>query len=871
VSFNCFISYAGANLPLAETLHRRLTAAGLKVWFDCARLQPGYNWHREIEEACESSRVVLPILTPLWKLSEWTRFETYGAESIIPLLAEGLWQHVSTPPLAALHYLDFNADDATLIAAIRDRFAQPPPEKAPRVAQLKYRPNPYFVGRDDTLVEIHEKLHRNPTAALTQGRVEAVTALGGVGKTTIAREYAEKFWRCYRQMFWVDCRVGIEAEFSGLFGIDPQSKQADRAKAAYAELNRRDPSNPRLLILDNAEDEDSVTPWIPRTGNCHTLITSRFTAWSPGIEQQPVRILKPDSARELLLRRSGRESHLAAADNLAQELGYLPLALEQAAAYIRQQGDGFTFADYLSLYTKAERELLAEPSRGSTEYPATVYTTWRTTIEKLPQGARDILRVGAFLSPAPIPFRMFLTGDTLEFEQRSYKKALLDYSMILPQPDDSFSVHPLVQAVERHRVDVTERSALLDRAVSLLSDYGPHPSDDYRNWPMWKALTPHGEALWEHLKLTECSVPTAFLLHELAKYAATQSDYDAAEPMFRQALKIRERILGPDHSDTLMSVNDLAELLMAKGEHGTAELLSLGALETAERVLGPEHPCTLASVNNLALLLHHRNDFGAAEQLFRRALETRERVLGREHPDTIVSSNNLALLLCGKGDYAAAEALYRRALEASEQTHGAHHPVTLISINNLAGLLERKRDYTAAEPLFRRALEGWEHVLGSENPHTFRFVNNLAVLLYRKADYAAAEPLYRRALEARERVLGSDHPDTLVSINNLAELLRARGDHATAEPLCRRALEARERVLGSNHPDTLISINNLALLLYSKGDYAAAEPLYRRALEAAKRTLGLEHPNTWQYRQNLSILLLKKRLSWINRIFRRRP
>src|ERR1051325_8471296 len=203
--YDCFISYASLDLPLAESLHARLTQAGFSVWFDKARLNPGCNWHREIEQACESSRVVLPILTPRWKRSEWTRYETYGAEAVIPLLVEGRWEEVSTPPLAPLQNHACALADDTLFAAIRERLAQPPPEKAPRVARLKYRPNPYFVGRDETLVEIHEKLHRNPTTALTQGRVEAVTALGGVGKTTIAREYAEKFWRCYRQMFWVDC------------------------------------------------------------------------------------------------------------------------------------------------------------------------------------------------------------------------------------------------------------------------------------------------------------------------------------------------------------------------------------------------------------------------------------------------------------------------------------------------------------------------------------------------------------------------------------------------------------------------------------------------------------------------------------------
>jgi hypothetical protein len=97
MAYDCFLSYASQDLTHAESVYARLTAAGFKVWFDKARLQPGYNWHKEIEESCETSRVVLPLLTPRWKQSEWTRYETYGAEAVIPLLVEGRWEDVSTP------------------------------------------------------------------------------------------------------------------------------------------------------------------------------------------------------------------------------------------------------------------------------------------------------------------------------------------------------------------------------------------------------------------------------------------------------------------------------------------------------------------------------------------------------------------------------------------------------------------------------------------------------------------------------------------------------------------------------------------------------------------------------------------------------
>src|SRR5437867_11553153 len=223
--YDCFISYASADLAFAEELNRRLRKADFSVWFDKSRLNPGCDWHKDIELSCEDSRLVLPVLTPRWKHSEWTLYETYGSEAIIPLVFEGAWNEVSTPPLESFQAETITVADLDaggwerLFAALRRLLARPAPQKLTRLVDLKYRANRHFVGRAQDLVFIHEELHSKPRPELTQGRLLAITAMGGVGKTTLARQYAEKFWRCYPQMFWVDARRGLESEFAGIHDL----------------------------------------------------------------------------------------------------------------------------------------------------------------------------------------------------------------------------------------------------------------------------------------------------------------------------------------------------------------------------------------------------------------------------------------------------------------------------------------------------------------------------------------------------------------------------------------------------------------------------------------------------------------------------
>ncbi|RXK82136.1 tetratricopeptide repeat protein [Chlorobaculum sp. 24CR] len=287
-----------------------------------------------------------------------------------------------------------------------------------------------------------------------------------------------------------------------------------------------------------------------------------------------------------------------------------------------------------------------------------------------------------------------------------------------------------------------------------------------------------------------------------------QINYPEAERYYKKAAAIED--------ENPLYLNTHAGILWKMGRYAEAEPLFRRALSIGEKTLGPEYPDVAASLNNLAVLLSDQGNYTEAEPLFRRAFAIREKVLGPNHPDVATDLNNLALLLKTQGKYDEAGLLFRRALAMNEKALGPNHPDVATNLNNLALLLSDQEKYAEAEPLYRRALAIDEKALSSNHPDVATDLNNLALLLSDQEKYAEAEPLYRRALVIDEKALGSNHPNVATRLNNLASLLYGQGKYDDAEPLFRRALVIDEKALGPNHPTTVLYRNNLNALLAKK-------------------------------------------------------
>ena len=343
----------------------------------------------------------------------------------------------------------------------------------------------------------------------------------------------------------------------------------------------------------------------------------------------------------------------------------------------------------------------------------------------------------------------------------------------------------------------------------------------------------------------------------LALALVWQTKYAEAETEYRAVLKLREKVLGPSHPDTLATRNSLAGTLLWEGKYAEAENELRGLIKLKEEVLGPEDPSSLKTRVNLANALFAQAKYAEAEAAYRVVRKLMEKVLGAEHPTTLQCRSNLAEALDHQGKYAKAETEFVDLIKLEEKVLGPEHPDTLTIRSNFAETLDHERRYAEAETENRAVINLREKVLGAENADTLQTRSNLAAVLDHQGKYTEAEIDDRLVIQLEEKRLGPEHPNTLETRSSLAEVLQHEGKYAEAEAEDRAVLALREKVLSPDHSDTLKTCFNLAVCLRAEGKNEEAATFAQRAADGARRILGEEHPETRSY-QDLAAELTGK-------------
>jgi tetratricopeptide (TPR) repeat protein len=870
--YDFFLSRRGSVAAIAQEVTDVLTEKGYSVFVQDYDIPIAANFIEEMHEAVKNARDLVVLFTRDYEQSPYTRMEFTSFEANAAQSAEHrrmvILRCEDTPLLGlfAPHvYQDLvgirDAEErrSRILAALegRSQALEPPPRPfigvPPRIAS--------FTGRAKQIDKLDAILMHEKPAAVTQtvGRA-AVQGMGGVGKTSLAIEYAHRYRNLYAGVCW--CPAETRTRFlSALANLAvtlgaASADEADIEKSAKATLGRLAEQRATwLLVYDNVTSPDDIADLLPSAG-ARVLITSRFSDWGGLADEVPLDVLPPEEAIEFLQVRTGHSDH-SGAKTLAEALGHLPLALDHAAAYCKRTQMRFT------QYAAKALSLIATVPRGA-NYPNSVAATFSLAISEAVSQCAVAEALMAFLAQcAPDRIPMLLVEGAIddEGERLEALAALAEVSLVKHDPFDdgtkAVTVHRLVQAVARARLEADDLAQeVAERIVERLSTIYPDDAfDNPKSWPLCRQLTPHLLAYQAaSLNGTPITGDWAYLLGRAGAYFHIQRDLAGARALYERALEIFETSLGPEHRMVGWSLNNLAMVLRAQGDLAVARPLFERALAISERTLGPEHPARAANLNNLAGLFEDQGDLTEARALFERALAIQEKVLGPEHPGTAAGLNNLARVLQAQGDLGQARRLFERALAIYEELD-PEHPNTAACLANLASLHEAQGDLAAQRPLLERALTIHEKVFGPGHLDTAISLNNLARVLQAQGDLGQARRLFERALAIREKVLGPEHLDTAISLHNLALLFQAEGDLAAARPLFERALAIHEKVFGPEHLETAESLYHLATLRQQQRDFAAARPLFERALIICEKARGPEHPDTARSLNNLAALL----------------
>ncbi|GAA1307308.1 ATP-binding protein [Planotetraspora silvatica] len=720
-----------------------------------------------------------------------------------------------------------------------------------------------FVGREDQLSRMADLLDApgfaDPAAAPVIRLV--VQGMGGIGKSELVRVYGARHRDRYRLMWWITAD-GPDAITRGLAALAAAlhppialvQDLAEQARWAAAWLRTHDRW---LLAFDNVDDPGNVREWVDllaRPGG-HIVITTRRDVYWPGAHVITLNVLSEEAAADLLMTVSGRTGPADAehAAEIVRELGRLPVAVEQAAAFIRMERTT-SLGRYLAGLHDHPEEHYRKREEGTTEQ-RTMARLWDAHLAALRRhdqdrglGSEHLLRVLAHLAPDNVPWAVLVQPPVNDLD--GSLRLLASYSMITRSGEDAaetVSTHRLFQSVIRTGLDYDDprrRAARDDAVAAVLSAAPPYPDTDPGGWPAWRDLLLHIDALEAHHPPDTESENLSALLNMAALYAFTQGMVELGHRYARRALSIAEVVYGPDHPTLAVRLGNLAMSLYGLDRSAEAVPLFERALSITEAALGPDHPDVAIRLSNLAACFLALDRPDEAVPLFKRAMTITAAAQGLEHPIMATLLSNLASCYLRLDRPAEAVPLLELALEITEISLGPDHPTVATSLTNLASSFRALDRPAEAVPLDERALAVTEAAYGPHHPFMTTSLLNLAKSLHALDRSDEAIPLEEKALAITEAAHGPDHPDVAIRLGDLASSLLALDRPDEAMPLFERALAITEAAHGPDHPDVAISLGELAACQLALDRPAEAIPLFERALAITEAAHGPDHPDT---------------------------
>ncbi|MGW5876916.1 FxSxx-COOH system tetratricopeptide repeat protein [Nocardiopsis terrae] len=767
---------------------------------------------------------------------------------------------------------------------------------------------PVFVGRAELLRDLRSNIRNRNRQVIT-----ALNGMSGVGKSELAKEYIYLHSEEYDLICWIPSRHENQirqafTEIAARIGLDVTRADSGHVIHGVLEsLRQGEVFRKWLLVFDNAGDRETLDQYIPVAGDGHVIITSQDRSWQRAGTEASLEITEfsRQESVELLRRRGPRGLTEDEAERLAEELGNLPLALNQAAVWLHEVG--MDVPEYLRRLAEKSSEMIRLLEPVDPDYPIPVAAAWNVSLEQLAvdsPGAIRLLQLCSFLGTVPIPRSLFRFGRDIDGPEE-LRTILSDppllgmairdigrYSLAhVDHQQDTISLHRLVKPAVQASMSEREQERLKHCAHQLLSRNDPQ-NDSAEAMRTYARLLPHVLAS-EAWSCEDAWVRS--LVIQLCEVALLQRNYGDALRLGSRAHELWADRLGSDHRDTLRmalqisrAVRDGGELDRAremcestmreigsvlgenspeylKAEQEHARNLRMAGLfqdsldfttenfDRRFRLFGPDDPETLMAAHFLAYDLRLVGRIQEALQRYADTWERRQTVLGPDHLFTMASIDGYSDTLMESGRYREARDVQQALVDRASALFGAADSGVLGLQGTLATMMRRSGNLEEACELSEHVLREFRTKLGADDADTLRAALHHSLALCAVERFAEALELAEEAGEKYAKLFGEEHTHVMFAQVNRAIILRRLDRPAEARELDEGAMRLLTERLGPDHPSTLACAINLASDHFQAGDTTGARERDENSLELSSASLGREHPLTLLARRNLML------------------
>ncbi|WP_158920278.1 tetratricopeptide repeat protein [Streptomyces broussonetiae] len=722
--------------------------------------------------------------------------------------------------------------------------------------------NEHFIGRENVLVRLGEILN-NGAGVITQ----TIHGLGGVGKSRVALEYARKGVADRSLTWWItaDSEGSLNHGLAtSALAVEPTLSAAlDTEQLSAWAMKWLQTHDDWLLILDNVEDHTLARSFTGRFTRGKVVLTSRRRHGWAGIGQElEIDTLSRDASVELLARVASiaRVETQGDLNDIASEVGDLPLALLQAGAYIAQTK--ISPSQYL-------KRLRSHPYRmfstgGDEQDPArTIARIWNITLDAVRErdpGSVPLLELLSFYGPQSLP--RYVLRDALDDEIAVDEalRALSAYSMISLSGEE-VSTHRLVQAVVRSRTNnfdphndrITRLSGTPAKALELLSAALPKPDVPLKYRREWSKLIPHVEAFCSYGPRTSSGTEFGELLHAAGTFYRNQHQGERAIELHKRALELVN-----GHDDLKLKAKRLTYLADAhrvNGDFTTALEIANQAVQLSQETHGELSFENIDPLLIRALISHTTGDSDGAVadmQLMHEIL--RNNPVDTVRDDTFLHAMTLSAAIAETaGLYEQGLEVLKGALQIVERYGDKAREAKVSCLSALAVLYRHLDRPQKALTAAKNAYQISQEIYDEGNLSHISIIINLAGVYKSLNRYSEAIALAEKALRLAVENLGENNSFTAVCMNNLASYYIDTGQCNIALPLTRKALQITEETLGAGHPTVANRLSQIATLFFRLGRYTDALPYAERAVRILSRTVPYGHPRAIASLENLAV------------------